>query len=213
MIILTRRRLITSAAALAMAKTMPAFAAAQVSTPRQTEGPFYPQDWSGDIDNDLVLVKGSAAKALGTVTHVSGRVLTPSGAALPGATVEIWQCDSQGHYLHPADEPWVGRSERDVGFQGRGRMLTGEDGRYTFRTIRPVSYPGRTPHIHFRVAQGDQELLTTQMYVAGEAGNESDGVYTSISDEAARASVTVKLENANGIEDGALAGTFDIFVA
>lgn len=213
MLILTRRRLITSVGALALAPTLPAFAASQVSTPRQTEGPFYPRDWNGDIDNDLVLVTGSEAKALGTVTHVSGRVLTPSGAALPGATIEIWQCDSHGHYLHPGDEPWFGRSERDTGFQGRGRMLTGEDGSYTFRTIRPVSYPGRTPHIHFRVAQGDQELLTTQMYVAGEAGNESDGVYNSISDDAARASVTVKLENANGIEDGALAGTFDIVVA
>ena len=213
MLILTRRRLLTTFAAMPLAGVIPALAEERVTTPRQTEGPFYPVDWSGDIDNDLVVVKGEAARALGTVTHVSGRIITPSGAPLPGATVEIWQCDSKGHYLHPGDAPWFGSSTRDTGFQGRGRMVTGEDGVYRFRTIRPVAYPGRTPHIHFRVRGAEEELLTTQMYVAGEPGNESDGVYNSIRDDHAQAAVTVKLEPANGIEEGALAGTFDIVVA
>jgi protocatechuate 3,4-dioxygenase beta subunit len=213
MLRLTRRNLVLGAAAAGLAKSLPALAAEAVLTPSQTEGPFYPVDWSGDIDNDLVLLKGAQAQALGTVTHVSGRILTPSGAALPGATVEIWQCDANGRYLHPGDASWFNRSKRDTGFQGRGRMVTGEDGAYRFRTIRPVAYPGRTPHIHFRVLQGEEELITTQMYVAGEPGNESDGLYNAIRDDRQREAVTVRLEPANGIEQGALAGIFDIVVS
>lgn len=205
--ILTRRGLIV---ALASAPLVAARALAGVTTPSQTEGPFYPVDWSGDVDNDLVLVKGEAAQALGTVTHISGRILTPSGAPMPGATVAIWQCDSHGHYLHPGDQPWFGSFTRDKGFQGRGRMVTGEDGKYSFRTIKPVAYPGRTPHIHFRVGGPEEDLLTTQMYVAGEPGNDSDDVYNAIRDQRARTAVTVRLEPANGLEEGALAGTFDI---
>jgi protocatechuate 3,4-dioxygenase beta subunit len=214
MLIVSRRSLLVGAAASSLVGVLPARSAEPVLTPRQTEGPFYPSDWSGDIDNDLVLVKGEAAQAIGKVTHVSGRILTPSGAPLPGATVEIWQCDSNGRYLHSGDRgSFFNRESRDKGFQGRGRMTTGEDGVYRFRTIKPVAYPGRTPHIHFRVNGAEGELLTTQMYVADEAGNESDGLYTSIRDDRARASVTVRLEPANGIEEGALAGTFDIVVA
>src|SRR5689334_73286 len=70
-------------------------------TPRQTTGPFYPVDWSGDIDSDLVRVTGEAAQAQGVVTHLRGRVLDARGAPVPGALVEIWQCDAFGHYRHP----------------------------------------------------------------------------------------------------------------
>jgi protocatechuate 3,4-dioxygenase beta subunit len=213
MLTVNRRRLILGTAASTLLGTLASQAADAVLTPRQTEGPFYPTDWSGDIDNDLVLVKGEAAQAIGKVTHVSGRILTPSGAPLPGAIVEIWQCDSNGRYLHGGDRgSFFNREERDKGFQGRGRMTTGEDGAYRFRTIKPVGYPGRTPHIHFRVIGVEGELLTTQMYVAGDPANESDGLYTSIRDDRAREAVTVRLEAANGIEEGALAGTFDIVV-
>ncbi|MFX7764120.1 hypothetical protein ABTK05_20900, partial [Acinetobacter baumannii] len=60
-------------------------------TPRQTEGPFYPRDWLGDADNDLVVVQGEAARAAGQVIHVQGRVLDLSGQPVPRAAVEIWQ--------------------------------------------------------------------------------------------------------------------------
>jgi protocatechuate 3,4-dioxygenase, beta subunit len=213
MLILTRRTLIVGAAASSLMSALPVHGQERVLTPEQTEGPFYPKDWSGDIDNDLVLVKGEAAQAIGKVTHVSGRILTPSGAPLPGAVVEIWQCDSNGRYLHSGDDgSFFNRDARDKGFQGRGRMTTGEDGTYRFRTIKPVAYPGRTPHIHFRVSGVEGELLTTQMYVADDPANESDGLYTSIRDDRARAAVTVRLSATNAIEEGALAGTFDIVV-
>jgi protocatechuate 3,4-dioxygenase beta subunit len=179
-----------------------------VTTPEQTEGPFYPTDWSGDIDNDLVLVKGEAASAQGQITHILGRVLDQSGAPVPGAQVEIWQCDATGIYRHPRDTSW--RRKRDAGFQGRGRMPVGSDGAYAFRTIKPVAYPGRTPHIHVAITAPGREPLVTQMYAAGDPQNERDGILNGIRDARQRASVIVKLEPADRIETGALSGTFDI---
>ena len=106
-----------------------------------------------------------------------------------------------------------GRQPRDTAFQGYGRAAPAGDGTYRLRTIRPVPYPGRTPHIHFAVATPDRRELVTQMYVAGEPLNERDGLYRSIRDPRQRAAVTVRLEAANGLEAGALAGTFDIVLA
>src|SRR4051794_25044223 len=42
-----------------------------------------------------------------------------------------------------------------------------------FLTIRPVPYPGRTPHIHFAVSGRGFARFITQMYVAGESGNDT----------------------------------------
>src|SRR3954465_5918315 len=119
--------------------------------------------------------------------------IRPQGSAatpLSGATVENWQCDAHGRYLHPAD---TGKRPRDSAFQGYGRMTSGADGAYRFRTIRPVAYPGRTPHIHFAVSPPGRRQLITQMYVAGEPQNQSDSLYTSIHDGRQRAAVTVAL--------------------
>ena len=89
-------------------------------------------------------------------------------------------------------------------------MTSGADGAYQFRTIRPVAYPGRTPHIHFAVRTPSGRQLVTQMYVAGEPLNARDGLYASIREPRQRHAVTVALTPANGIEPGALAGTFDL---
>ena len=182
--------------------------AALPATPAQTRGPFYPTAFPPDVDNDLVVLRGWEARAEGVVTHILGRVLTAAGAPLPGARVEIWQCDARGVYLHPGD----GRQEgRDRAFQGFGRAVAGADGSYSFRTIRPVSYPGRTPHIHFAVGAPGRPELVTQMYVAGEPLNERDGLYRRLGTR--QAAVTVRLDGADGIEPGALAGRFDIVLA
>jgi len=184
--------------------------AALLATPRQTEGPFYPPELPRDDDNDLVRVTGADARALGQVTHVLGRVVDRAGRPLPGVLVEIWQCDANGRYLHPGDR---GARPRDWHFQSYGRTLTDASGGYRFRTIRPVPYPGRTPHIHFKLSREGAELLTTQMYVAGEPGNERDFLLRSVRDPAARARLLVDLRPAGAIEAGALAGTFEIVVA
>lgn len=178
-----------------------------IITPGQTEGPFYPVSFPADIDADLVRVNGLQAQAVGQITHIAGRVLSKRGEAVRGAMVEIWQCDANGIYNHPRQP---GLQRRDVAFQGYGRTQVTADGRYAFRTIRPVAYPGRTPHIHFKVSVPGMGRLTTQLYVAGEKQNATDGVLNSIRDARARDSVIVKLEPARQIEDGALEGTFDI---
>src|SRR4051794_8727890 len=205
-----RRKLIITGLASATALLLPPGLRAQqplVPTPRQTAGPFYPVRFPEDVDNDLVVVRGAQTRAVGVVIHVMGRVIGTDGSAISEATVEIWQCDAHGRYLHPAD---TGDQPRDNAFQGYGRVRSGPDGAYRFRTIRPVAYPGRTPHIHFAVSAPGRRRLITQMYVAGEALNQSDGLYASIRDRRQREAVTIALVPAEGIEVGALAGEFTI---
>jgi protocatechuate 3,4-dioxygenase, beta subunit len=177
-----------------------------VPTPRQTAGPFYPVDWEGDADGDLVRVAGAAAMAQGVVTHLRGRVLDVHGAPMPGAIVEIWQCDAFGRYRHPRDR----QDRRDEGFQGRGRVAAGADGSYAFRTIRPVAYPGRTPHIHAAIAAPGRQPLVTQFYVDGEPLNERDGLFNALRDVRQRDAVMLRLERADRIEMGVLLANRDI---
>jgi protocatechuate 3,4-dioxygenase beta subunit len=208
--ILGRREVLMGATAAVLLPSLPNLAAAAsglVVTPGQTEGPFYPTYLPADMDADLVRVQGQKARALGQITHVVGRVLNRGGEAVRGAQVEIWQCDANGIYDHPSQP---GLQRRDRAFQGYGRTAVAADGGYRFRTIRPVAYPGRTPHIHFKVHAPGTGRLTTQMYIAGEPQNATDGVLNRIRDARARASVIVRLEAADGIEPGALKGTFDI---
>jgi protocatechuate 3,4-dioxygenase beta subunit len=187
------------------------WAASLAATPAQTEGPFYPTSFPADMDNDLVQVRGQAAHAMGTVLHLQGRVLDLNGRAVDGALVEIWQSDAQGIYDHPRQP---GRERRDQAFQGYGRMLAKSDGAYSFRTLKPVAYPGRTPHIHVKVATSDGRRLTSQFYIAGLSSNESDGIYRAAArDPRQRALIEMRLDPAPGLEPGALATTMDIVVA
>jgi protocatechuate 3,4-dioxygenase beta subunit len=206
----TSRRLLLAGAGASLLPFAPARAAGLIATPQQTEGPFYPTAFPADVDNDLVQVRGQHAQAMGTVLHLEGRVLDLNGKPVEGALVEVWQCDAQGIYDHPRQP---GRDRRDTAFQGYGRMVANADGRYSFRTLKPVAYPGRTPHIHFRVATGVGRLLTSQFYVAGDPGNERDGVFRGIRDPRQRDLVEMKLAPAPGIEAGALATTMDIVIA
>ena len=203
----TRRRFLASALAL----FTPALnAAADLAlTPRQSTGPFYPATLPLDRDNDLVQVSGRSGLAAGVLTHLSGRVSDERGHIFAGALVEIWQCNAYGRYHHPGDRR---HAPLDENFQGYGRFTTGDDGRYRFRTIRPVPYPGRTPHIHFAVSAPGIETLVTQMYVAGEPGNRRDAVLNSIRDERARARLIVPLLPAPGAAHE-LQGHFDIVLS
>ncbi len=183
------------------------FAQELVRTPRQTEGPFYPDKLPLDTDNDLLIVNSAITPAVGEVTHLSGKVLDARGNPLRNAVVEIWQVDGNGVYLHSDSGD---AEKRDGNFQGFGRFLTGSSGEYYFRTVQPVPYPGRTPHIHFKVKKGDAELLTTQCYVKGEPGNERDGVLRGIRDKVARESVMVEFAPLPESKIGELAARFDI---
>jgi protocatechuate 3,4-dioxygenase beta subunit len=196
----TRRRFLAGlAAGMAVGAAGPSSAAALVVTPRQSEGPFYPTDLPLDRDNDLVRVTGRPGTAQGEIVHLFGRVLDEGGRPVRGARVEIWQCDSFGQYHH------VGQTggQTDPDFQGYGATIAGPDGAYRFRTIKPVPYTGRTPHIHFAITGPGIERLTTQMYIAGH-------LYRSIDDARARDSVSVRFAPAPQIAPDAVVGTFDI---
>ena len=182
---------------------------ARIRTPRQTEGPFYPDRLPLDTDNDLLIVNDNITPAVGEVTHLSGKILDARGNPLRNALVEIWQCDAKGVYLH-TDDSGPKKDQQDKNFQGFGRFLTGSSGEYYFRTIKPVPYPGRTPHIHFKIKKAGKELLTTQCYVKGEPRNQRDGIFRSIRDPKARAAVQVDFAPVKDSRIGELAARFDI---
>ena len=198
---LDRRRLIVAAGAGVVASIgLPAIALAR-GLPAMTDGPFYPSvayraralDW----DADLTTVRGRApdgqplAKARGEHLDLHGIVRDGAGRAVDGAEIEIWQCDSFGSYRQPR-----GAGARiDAGFQGFGATRSDARGGYRFRTIRPVPYPGRTPHIHVKMRHAAIGEVTSQLFVVGEPGNATDFLYRSL-DEADRKEVELRLQRA-----------------
>jgi protocatechuate 3,4-dioxygenase beta subunit len=191
--------------------TAPGLFAEQLAlTPRVTEGPFYPDKMPLDTDNDLIILNDSITPALGEITHLSGRLLTAAGSPVRGAIVEIWQVDNQGIYLNTRDTNNGGK--RDSNFQGYGRFLTDSSGAYYFRTIKPVPYPGRTPHIHFAVSKNGKRILTTQLLINGHPQNENDGVFKSAGDEAARKLLLADFKPLADSRIGELTANFDIIL-
>lgn len=185
-----------------------AFAEQLVATPRQTAGPFYPDKMPLDTDNDLIVINDSITPAVGEITWLSGTIMDARGAPVRGATVEIWQVDHHGAYLHGRS---ANQDRRDANFQGFGRCLTGSSGEYLFRTIKPVAYPGRTPHIHLGVrVPGKERFFTTQCYIEGEEANERDVLLRRIEDPAKRKSVIVPFTPLPESSHGELKAKFDI---
>jgi protocatechuate 3,4-dioxygenase beta subunit len=175
-ILVPDRRLFLGALGVSLFTTRGLFADELTRTPAQTEGPFYPNKLPLDTDNDLLIVNDTITPAVGDVTHLTGKILDAKGNPVRNALVEIWQCDANGVYLHTADSG-PKKDKQDRNFQGFGRFLTGSTGDYYFRTIKPVPYPGRSPHIHVKVKHGRRELLCTQLYVKNHPGNDRDGIY------------------------------------
>lgn len=204
----TRRQFIRHLAFSSALFAVPgAFAEALVHTPRQTEGPFYPDHLPLDTDNDLIVINAALTPAVGEITWLSGQILDSQGYPIRNATVEIWQCDANGAYLHSATG---NASRRDKNFQGFGRFVTGSTGEYLFRTIKPVAYPGRTPHIHFAIKLKGRDKFTTQCYIKGEPKNDRDGVLNGIRDAKARQSVIVPFAPIPKSRTGELAAKFDV---
>ena len=204
----SRRAFLRRAAFASALFTAPGLFAEQLTlTPPQTEGPFYPDHLPLDTDNDLIIVNDNATPAVGDITWLSGRILDGRGQPIRNALVEIWQCDNNGAYLHSGTG---NRDKRDSNFQGFGRFLTGSTGEYLFRTIKPVPYPGRTPHIHFAIKMKGKKELITQCYIEGHPGNQKDGIYRGIKDEKARKSVTIPFAPIKASKIGELAAKFDI---
>ncbi len=207
----TRRDLLRGSLALGAAAyfTPGVFAELLTRTPGLTEGPFYPDRLPLDTDNDLVIVSNSITPAVGEITHLTGRVLDVNANPLRDLTVEIWQVDNRGVYLHSGDS---GSRQRDSNFQGYGRTITNAQGEYRFRTVKPVPYPGRTPHIHVKVKRGDRELLTTQIFVNGHPQNRQDGIFRSVRNPIEREFILADFKPLKSSRIGELTAQFDIVV-
>ena len=208
MTILNRRNLILGCAAVAVVGPgRPGSAAQRLLTPAATEGPFYPDRLPLHTDNDLVAIAPGGQQAEGEVFHLSGRLTDAAGAPKPGFRIEIWQCDANGIYQHSGDS---GRGTFDPNFQGFGFTTSSPAGAYRFRTITPVSYPGRTPHIHFKVKAPNRREFTSQLYLEGNPRNNGDFLFNRIGSAAAQKAASVRQVSAPEFEGGAVKGTFDI---
>jgi len=207
-IITSRRRALQSLALSASAfySTPGLFAEQMALTPRQTEGPFYPDKLPLDTDNDLLIINDKATPAIGEVTHLSGQVFNGNGSPARNVVVEIWQVDSKGVYLHSDDRK---NGSPDVNFQGYGRFLTDSEGRYYFRTIKPVDYGPRTAHIHYAVNRGDQRILTTQCYVEGNGKNQQDRI---LKNTESGNSLIVPFQKIPNSSTGELSANFDLVI-
>jgi len=187
-----------------------AFAETLVQTPSQTEGPYYPDKYPLDTDNDLLIINDSITPAVGEITHLTGTVRNVNGEPVKNALVEIWQVDQYGNYIHTRGANRRAE-EKDGNFQGYGRFVTDLKGGYYFRTIKPTTYPGRTPHIHVAVSQGEQRMLTTQCYVKGEPQNERDGILGRITGQQ-RDNVVLAYTPIPNSPANELAANFDIVI-
>ena len=186
-----RRRLLLAGVAGLGSLTAPAWLAAaesaRVMAP-MTDGPFYPPArWRGrnpvndsDWDQDLTRVQRGTQVQVARGEHLGLdlRVVDSQGRPIDRAEVEIWQCDAMAQYRHPGVAAEPGRF--DPGFQGFGAARSAADGSVAFRTIRPVAYPGRTPHIHVKLRHAAFGELTSQLFVAGDPGNARDFLWRSL---------------------------------
>ena len=134
-------------------------------------GPFFVEDAplverGGDIANG----------ATGVPCYVEGTVRDVRGRPVPGARIEVWECDDEGFYdvQHNDDRRY-----------GRAHLFSGDDGAYDFWCVEPVPYPiphdgpvgellaaadrspMRAPHLHFMVTAPGHHPLITHIFVAG----------------------------------------------
>lgn len=154
------------------------------STPALPEGDYYPpeQERPSDRDADLLLLSGSPAIATGNPIVLEGQLLDMEGSPVEGASIEIWQADSQGIYLHPEDPR---TNARDPYFQSYGTATTDTGGRWTFRTVAPAPSDDRARHIHVKVRRNDRELLTTQIFFAGDPNLADDPLLAELDEDLA----------------------------
>jgi len=178
-------------------------------------GPVFGHEELGPLDNDLILNYVKAGEPIGERTIVHGRVLDENGRPVPGALVEVWQANAGGRYRHRNDT-YI--APIDPNFGGCGRMITGADGGYAFRTIKPGAYPFRNhvnswrpAHIHFSLSgSGFAQRLITQMYFEGDPLIPHDAILDTIPDPAARKRLVAQLDLNQAVPLDSLAYRFDI---
>lgn len=186
---LSRRDLLRSsfAAGVGLAAPSLVFSKQCSISPAQVEGPFYMNTWDRTQpvphQNDLTWVGDPSRKAEGEVIYLEGQVTDLECRPAKGAVVEIWQACRTGRYAHMMDPnpAWL-----DPNFRYFGEFVTDENGMYSFKTIKPGTYPVgpswiRPAHVHFKITAGLKlRMLTTQMYFAGDPYLKTDRLVNSI---------------------------------
>ena len=136
-----------------------------VLTAALTEGPFFVDEKLNRADirsdaNTNVVKEGSLLALAFNVSRIQSNACTP----LPGAQVDIWQCDALGVYSGAVDRSFNTTGQNWL----RGYQVTDANGVATFRTILPGWYPGRASHIHFKIRgtapSGSPYDFTSQLF-------------------------------------------------
>ncbi len=188
------------------------------NTLSETTGPVFGHDLLGELDNDLIYnYAQSGESAIGERIIVYGQLQDQNGKGIEGALIEVWQANAAGRYRHPK-ERYLG--PLDPNFGGCGRTITGENGHYEFRTIKPGPYPWpngindwRPSHIHFSLfGTGFAQRLITQMYFEGDPLIDICPIVNSIPDPEAIDQLTARLDMDNTIPMDARAFQFDIIL-
>jgi protocatechuate 3,4-dioxygenase beta subunit len=179
-----RRRFASAAVATVACLALPAFASSRRAMARMTDGPFYPprawrEQWA-DWDADLSRVQRDTGvlSARGEHLGLELQLVDTKGRLVDGVEFEIWQCDALAAYRHPGVRLSVG--QYDAGFQGFGASRSDSQGRLRFRTIKPVPYPGRTPHIHVKLRHPSFGEFSSQLFVADDPGNARDFLWRAV---------------------------------
>jgi protocatechuate 3,4-dioxygenase beta subunit len=208
-----RRRFLRTISAAGLAALAPrgAFAQKLLETGETGEGPFYPDKFPLDTDNDLLVLNDAITPAVGEITHLTGHVFTASGLPVRNAIVEIWQTDVDGSYVHTggrqATKPY------DANFQGYGRFLSDARGQYYFRTIKPVEYTlggaHRCPHFHVAISQNGRRIFTSQLLIKGHPANAGDALARRVAPDKLQ-TILADFAPLRGSKIGELTADFDI---
>ena len=207
----TRRQFIRGATLSAATLAAPGAFAQALATAVTGDGPFYPDRLPLETDNDLLILNDGLTAAVGEIAHFTGRLFADNGSPVRNAFIEIWQADSNGSYIHTQ-----GRNDGkiDANFQGYGRFLTDAEGRYYFRTIKPVPYTlqgqFRAPHIHVAVSKAGKRIMATQALVKGHEANKGDLIVERIKDPKLLETLMVEYKPLPGSTLGELTASFDI---
>ena len=207
----TRRQFIRGATLSAATLAAPGAFAQALATAVTGDGPFYPDRLPLDTDNDLLILNDGLTPAVGEIAHFTGRLFADNGSPVRNAFIEIWQSDVNGSYIHTQ-----GRNDGkiDANFQGYGRFLTDAEGRYYFRTIKPVPYTlqgqFRAPHIHVAVSKAGKRIMATQALVKGHEANARDLITQRIKEPKLLETLMVEYKPLPGSTLGELTASFDI---
>jgi protocatechuate 3,4-dioxygenase beta subunit len=167
------------------------------------------------VPHDADLTRHGAGAPLGEKIVVTGRVVDEDGKPVRNSLVEVWQCNAAGRYLHKRDQH---DAPLDPNFRGLGKMMTDDDGRYRFVTIKPGPYPWknhhkawRPAHIHFSLfGNVYAQRLVTQMYFPSDPLFPYDPIFNSVPDEAARQRLVSRFSLEETVGEEMLGYVFDI---